>query len=84
MHAWELLEKLLEVSDKAASIASIIRKEKPLVELLVQEKKAIEKNNKFYEDFKTLADVLIQETIRHDLTKHVSIHESDNSNPGWE
>ena len=34
------------------------------MELLVEEKKGIEKNHQFVQDFKTLADVLIQETVR--------------------
>ncbi len=33
----------------------------------LQEKKGSEKNPKFSHDFKTLADVLIQETLRHDV-----------------
>ena len=32
-----------------------------------QEKIGAEKNSAFVQDFKTLADVLIQETVRHDL-----------------
>ena len=34
-----------------------------------QEKKGDDKNPKYSHDFKTLADVLIQETVRHDLGK---------------
>ena len=36
---------------------------------LLQEKSGNEKNSKFSHDFKTLSDVLIQETVRHDLGK---------------
>ena len=32
-----------------------------------QEKSGSDKNSKFAHDFKTLSDVLIQETVRHDL-----------------
>lgn len=34
-----------------------------------QEKSGPDKNSKFAHDFKTLGDVLIQETVRHDLGK---------------
>ena len=42
----------------------ILRKNK-----FYQEKKGDDKNPKYSHDFKTLADVLIQETVRHDLGK---------------
>lgn len=67
-----MLKLLLKVAERASVIAKIIRKEKPLLELLVEEKSGIEKNNRFFQDFKTLADVLIQETVRHYLSKEVS------------
>ena len=35
-----------------------------------QEKTGDQKNASYSRDFKTLADVLIQETVRHDLGKH--------------
>nr|XP_055040543.1 inositol polyphosphate 1-phosphatase [Misgurnus anguillicaudatus] len=63
----ELLRLLLNVSEKAANVARVCRQEAPLFELLVQEKKGAEKNKKFIKDFKTLADVIIQEMIRHDV-----------------
>jgi len=65
--------EVLRVSEKAASIARIVRSEESLFELLVQEKKGGQSNKKFVPDFKTLADVLVQETVRHDLGKKVSL-----------
>ncbi|XP_015588416.1 inositol polyphosphate 1-phosphatase isoform X2 [Cephus cinctus] len=62
-----LLEVLLKVSEKAANIARACRQNDTLFKLLVQEKSEEEKNPRFFQDFKTLADVLIQETIRHDI-----------------
>ena len=37
---------------------------------ILKEKTGDEKNAAYSQDFKTLADVLIQETVRHDLGKH--------------
>lgn len=68
-----LLAALIQVSEKAANIARVCRKDPHLFALLVQEKKEEEKNPKFVNDFKTLADVLIQETIKHDIGKEVRI-----------
>ncbi|PNF33696.1 Inositol polyphosphate 1-phosphatase [Cryptotermes secundus] len=62
-----ILESLLKVSEKAANIARVIRQDEHLIKLLVQEKKGAEKNPRFVQDFKTLADVLIQETVKHDI-----------------
>lgn len=42
-------------------------------QLCLQEKSGPDKNSKFSHDFKTLADVLIQETVRHDLGKRYPI-----------
>lgn len=67
----ELLRSLLHVSEKAANIARICRKKAPLFQLLVQEKTGEDKTKKFLRDFKTLADVVIQEMIRHDLVAQV-------------
>ncbi|KAJ8871468.1 hypothetical protein PR048_027785, partial [Dryococelus australis] len=61
------LESLLKVSEKAANIARVCRQNQHLFKLLVQEKKSCEKNPRFIQDFKTLADVLIQETVKHDI-----------------
>eukprot|EP00094_Tigriopus_californicus_P002937 TCALIF_02831-PA protein Name:"Similar to Inpp1 Inositol polyphosphate 1-phosphatase (Mus musculus)" AED:0.09 eAED:0.09 QI:155/0.8/0.83/1/0.8/0.83/6/117/386 len=62
------LKALLSAAEKAALIARACRKEKDLFKLLIEEKVGDDKNAKFTVDFKTLADVLIQETIRHDLS----------------
>jgi len=66
----ELVERLICVSEKAANIARACRDESSLFELLVEEKTGEDKNAKFLQDFKTLADVLIQETVRHDISKY--------------
>uniref|UniRef100_A0A1A7WVE1 Inositol polyphosphate 1-phosphatase n=1 Tax=Iconisemion striatum TaxID=60296 RepID=A0A1A7WVE1_9TELE len=63
----DLLRLLLRVSEKAANVARVCRQEAPLFQLLVQEKTGDDKNKKFVQDFKTLADVVIQEMIRHDV-----------------
>jgi len=71
---------LIHASEKAAKIARIIKKEEELFNLLVQEKKDIEKNKRFVQDFKTLADVLIQESLKHDLSNLVILHMDSCSN----
>lgn len=63
---------LIRVSEKAANIARACRQNESLFKLLVQEKTDSEKNPRFFQDFKTLADVLIQETIRHDIGLEVN------------
>ncbi|XP_068599003.1 inositol polyphosphate 1-phosphatase [Brachionichthys hirsutus] len=63
----DLLRLLLRVAEKAANVARLCRQEAPLFQLLVQEKTGDDKNKKFVQDFKTLADVVIQEMIRHDV-----------------
>lgn len=65
----EILQELLRASEKAACIARACRQEEALFQLLIEEKKEDEKNKKFLTDFKTLADVLVQEVIKHDLGK---------------
>lgn len=69
----DFIKALIYSSEKAANLARAIRAEHDLFSLLVQEKDNGEKNARFVRDFKTLADVLIQETIRYDLTNKVSI-----------
>ncbi|XP_075593704.1 inositol polyphosphate 1-phosphatase [Balearica regulorum gibbericeps] len=64
-----LLQALVGASEKAAHIARLCRQEEPLFQLLVAEKTGADKNRRFLQDFKTLADVLIQEVIKHDLGK---------------
>ncbi|KAG8432798.1 hypothetical protein GDO86_017152 [Hymenochirus boettgeri] len=65
----EILQELLRASEKAACIARACRQEENLFQLLIEEKKEGEKNKKFLTDFKTLADVLVQEVIKHDIAK---------------
>ncbi|NWS65091.1 INPP phosphatase, partial [Chunga burmeisteri] len=64
-----LLQALVGASEKAAHIARLCRREDPLFQLLVAEKTGDDRNRRFLQDFKTLADVLIQEVIKHDLGK---------------
>lgn len=66
-----LLKTLINCSEKAANISKKCRADVNLLALLVQEKSADEANPRFIKDFKTLADVLIQETIRQDVGKLV-------------
>lgn len=66
-----LLKALVSASEKAADIARLCRHEEPLFQLLVAEKTGADKNRRFLQDFKTLADVLIQEVIKHDLGTEV-------------
>ncbi|KAI5723922.1 hypothetical protein M8J76_012756 [Diaphorina citri] len=63
-----LLKEILIVSEKAANIARICRQDEHLLQLLTQEKSEEEKNQRFAADFKTLADVLIQEVVKQQLT----------------
>ncbi|CAH0553501.1 unnamed protein product [Brassicogethes aeneus] len=63
----DLLQELILVSEKAANVARICRQDHHLFQLLVQKKKTDESNPRFVEDFKTLADVLIQEMVKHDI-----------------
>ena len=71
MQLKEFIIELLRVSEKAATLARVIRAEESLFELLVQEKKGDQCNKRFLQDFKTLTDVLVQETVRHDLSLKV-------------
>lgn len=69
--ARELLNELIVSAEKAALIARACREETELFSLLVEEKTGSSKNPRFVQDFKTLADVLVQEAIRHDLMNKV-------------
>ena len=71
MKVSEFLIELVKVSEKAADLARIVRSEEALFALLVEEKTGGEQNKRFVKDFKTLADVLVQETVRHDLGRKV-------------
>ena len=72
MNILELLRSIYNVSQKARNIAVIIRSEPALLQMLVEEKTGADKNKRFAQDFKTLADVLIQEMVSHDLSKQVN------------
>lgn len=63
-----LLEALVSAAEKGAQLARACRAEEPLFQLLVEEKAGFDRNPRFVHDFKTLADVLIQEMVRHDLS----------------
>ena len=67
-----LIQVLLQASEKSAKIARAWRCQEELFELMVEEKEEKEKNNRFVHDFKTLADVLVQEVVKHDVTQEVS------------
>ncbi|XP_034487106.1 inositol polyphosphate 1-phosphatase [Drosophila innubila] len=62
-----LVRALINCAEKAANIARLCRSNEELLALLVQEKTGAEANERFEHDFKTLADVLIQETIKHEV-----------------
>ncbi|XP_044262357.1 inositol polyphosphate 1-phosphatase isoform X2 [Tribolium madens] len=63
----DLLQELIIVSEKAANIARLCRQNHHLFNLLIQKKSEREANSRFVEDFKTLADVLIQQLVQHDI-----------------
>ncbi|XP_015907306.2 inositol polyphosphate 1-phosphatase [Parasteatoda tepidariorum] len=65
----DLLQCLVECSEKSSKIAQIFREENDVFNLLIQEKSESESNKRFVQDFKTLADVLVQETIKLDVSK---------------
>jgi hypothetical protein len=67
----DILLELLCVSEKAANIARACRQQETLFQLLIEEKKGAEKNKKFAADFKTLADVLVQEVIKQNMENKV-------------
>lgn len=67
----DILQELLRVSEKAANIARACRQQEALFQLLIEEKKEGEKNKKFAVDFKTLADVLVQEVIKENMQNKV-------------
>lgn len=66
-----ILRELLRVSEKAAHIARACRQHDALFQLLIEEKKGEDKNKKFALDFKTLADVLVQEVIKRHMEAKV-------------
>ncbi|PNI13370.1 INPP1 isoform 8, partial [Pan troglodytes] len=87
----DILRELLCVSEKAANIARACRQQEALFQLLIEEKKEGEKNKKFAVDFKTLADVLVQEVIKQNmenkfpgLEKNIFGEESNEFTNDWE
>lgn len=75
--AERLLTALLSVTEKAATLVRLVRSDKELFDLLIEEKGDETKNKKFQVDFKTLADVLIQEMVRYDIGYQVSFDASN-------
>lgn len=73
MDSQDLLSTLVMISEKAANIARICRHDTRLLSLLVEEKKESEKNPRFVRDFKTLADVLVQEVVKHEVGRKFPI-----------
>ncbi len=65
----DILNCLLEITEKSSEIAREIRWNPVLLARLVQEKSESSKNARFVQDFKTLADVLIQELAKHELKR---------------
>nr|ACO14788.1 Inositol polyphosphate 1-phosphatase [Caligus clemensi] len=65
--ARKLLLDIIRASEKASLIARACREEEELFRLLIQEKKTTDSTP----DFKTLADVLIQEMIKQELIDSV-------------
>ncbi|XP_050309681.1 inositol polyphosphate 1-phosphatase [Anthonomus grandis grandis] len=63
----DLLKILIQSSEKAANIARLLRQNDKLFQKLVEQKSSEEANPRFQEDFKTLADVLIQEMVKYDV-----------------
>ncbi|PAA76683.1 hypothetical protein BOX15_Mlig013832g3 [Macrostomum lignano] len=72
MKVSDLIAELLNAAEKSAELARAIRREESLFHLLIEEKTGDDKNKRFGFDFKTLADVLVQEMIRFDLNKKFS------------
>lgn len=66
----DLLSELIKLGEKASKVTRLIREQDELFKLLVEEKDK-DGNKRFVQDFKTLADVLIQQTIKFYLNKKV-------------
>ena len=67
-----ILQVLIDVSEKSANVARAFRENGHLFSLL-QEKLEEEANPRFVHDYKTFADVLIQELIKFEVGNAVSI-----------
>ena len=59
------------VAERVSTITRLIRSEQKLFKTLVEEKDDKMKNEKFLHDFKTLADVLIQQVVKYYIEKEV-------------
>lgn len=66
-----LLEAIVSVGRIAGGVAKQCRGEESLRKLLVQTKGENEANPRFLQDFKTLADVLIQQIVAKRLADQV-------------
>lgn len=71
IRAAELVKTLVRLSERAANVARSLRSKPQLLELLTEQKAYCPKLRRDKPDFKTLADVLIQETIRYYLGQKV-------------
>ena len=70
----DLLSELIAISEKSAQISRLCRtKSNGLFDLLIQEKTSEAKNPRFIQDFKTFADVLIQEVAKYYLETKVRV-----------
>lgn len=73
-----LLTELISISEKSALISRLCRLnstgDDDLFNILIQEKSNESKNDRFLHDFKTFADVLIQEMAKYILETKVRIH----------
>lgn len=68
----DLLNELILVSEKSAQISRLCRIDNnELFDILIQEKTNETKNPRFLRDFKTFADVLIQEMAKNCLENKV-------------
>ena len=61
-----------KASEKAARLARCCRSDDILLRMLVNQKKDKNVNGIQFQDFKTLADVLIQEAIKFEIAEAVS------------
>ena len=69
-----LLSELIAISEISADISRLCRtKNNGLFNLLIQEKTNESKNPRFIQDYKTFADVLIQEVAKYYLETKVRL-----------
>lgn len=67
----DLLAETLNISERSAAISRLCRSD-GFFDMLIQEKTSEGKNPRFVHDFKTFADVLIQEVAKYYLERKVS------------